>query len=314
MKKITIFFVLAVFILQVPLVAYGQVVPQVSTSSLMDIREDNSIVASFTFDLSNSATTSPLVIPKDGFKVSINGKNVSQSIPAEVISFSGGVKKIGDTYQVQPKSKNATFKVDAVFDRASLYSGTYTASFDGIYFLIASSTNKSASSTETYIENPPTSTEPLQVFDAKSVPKTPLDYSMDDIEFFESVDPVTGDATTAVEMKISIEANSTDLVFYKSGMNMITGTGKKASVDIVTVTPNMIDQGTYYTIPASSIGTIRIKSTFTAADLPRGPYSLKVFFPNSDITATTTVAVKKPSFFSRILSEVRKITSSIFGR
>ena len=137
MKKYILLIAFSILIAQQSLSVNAQSVQQsavVSSSSLVDSFDGKSVIATFTFNLTNLPSSKILKIPESGFEVVLKGKNYMEGNSGIVLTHSGPMAKIGKIYYISPAAKNISFKISASFDKANMYNGNYTASLDGIYF------------------------------------------------------------------------------------------------------------------------------------------------------------------------------------
>ena len=316
MKKY-ILLIAFLLIAQQPLSVYAQSVQQsavVSSSTLTDSADGKSVIATFTFNLTNLPSSKTLKIPEDGFEVVLRGTNYSEGTPGTVLSRSGAIIKIGKMYYVLATAKNASFKISASFDKAIMYNGTYTASLDGIYFATQTDPqNSQVITAQDYVQSQPNSTQSVTIADGKNIPISPYDnYLLSNLKLNEVKNSETGSSTVNVSLRVAIQASSTSILFYKSGISISNASGKQVAATIQSISPNMIDSGAYYTIPAGSTGTVDLQAIFSLSDLPHSsPFSLTVNLPN--LNSATVISVKKPSFWSSMTANVWQALTSLFG-
>lgn len=317
MKKYILLIALSILIAQQPLSLHAQSVQQsaaVSSSTLTDSTDGKSVIATFTFNLTNLPSSKILKIPEDGFEVVLRGTNYSEGVPATVLTRSGTMAKIGKMYYISPAAKNISFKISASFDKANMYNGSYTASLDGIYFATQTDPqNSQVITAQDYVQSQPNSTQSVTIADGKNLPISPYDnYLLSNLKLNEVKNSETGSSTVNVSLQVAIQASSTSILFYKSGIGISNASGKRVAATIQSISSNMIDNGEYYIISAGSTGIVRLQAIFSLSDLPHSsPLSLTVNLP--DPNSAIVISVKKPSFWSNMTASVWRAVASLFS-
>lgn len=275
-KTLSIIIALAIFISVQPVVAQTEIEEQivnVFTNELIDNGNDI-LTAKFRFGIANYSATSTIKIPADGFKMSLTGKNYSDSAAGTVIQILGKIKNVNGEYQLAP-GEQGIVTTEAKFSKEYIYTGAYTASLDGIYL--------SSGGVEKFIEPDVINTTPIEVVGGLGeVEKT--QYELNGTRVVQVDGPEGAESIAVVEVIATIHGGEKGLTFKKEkGISIETGDGKRGVVVISKISDNAVEDDFYYTVPAEQSINITLLGVFKLADLPHGDFSLTLIIPEDNI-------------------------------
>ncbi len=129
----------------------------------------------------------------------------------------------------------------------------------------------------------------ILVFPSLSSAQTVNNFSVKNLNYYYGTDPKTKIKDAVVTFDLDITATSSDFKFYKDGLAVISSASSVGDTSIQTYTPNMVDNGSYYTIHAGDTGTLNIMTTWDAKYVPVLNSSTKFYFAFSEKNLPITI-------------------------
>ena len=102
-------------------------------------------------------------------------------------------------------------------------------------------------------------------------------YTIQNIDTYEGVDPITGSDVVVATFDIKIDPSYSAVKLYKDGIVVTNNKGVAGITNIQSTVGNyIVENGSYYNIPAGKTSWVKIMSIFAYEDMPLGSRNINV--------------------------------------